>query len=114
MDAYDCLSRAIEEVLYPAMEDGCIAVVIGQAPGAHSIRLDLAPFTLVGATTRTGLLTTPLRDRFGITHRLEHYRPQEIEQIVRRSAGILAVEIDDGGGGRDARPLPGAPPVGDP
>ena len=90
IDEIHRLNRPIEELLYPAMEDGCIDIVIGQGPGAHSIRLDLAPFTLVGATTRTGLLTTPLRDRFGITHRLEHYRPEEIEQIVRRSAGILA------------------------
>src|SRR6478609_2277658 len=105
------LNRSIEELLYPAMEDGCIDIVIGQGPGAHSIRLDLAPFTLVGATTRTGLLTTPLRDRFGITHRLEHYRPEEIEQIVRRSAGILAVEIDDGGCGEIARRSRGTPRV---
>ena len=97
IDEIHRLNRAIEELLYPAMEDGCIDIVIGQGPGAHSIRLDLAPFTLVGATTRTGLLTTPLRDRFGITHRLDHYRPDEIELIVRRSARILNVEIDEAG-----------------
>jgi Holliday junction DNA helicase RuvB len=97
IDEIHRLNRAIEELLYPAMEDGCIDIVIGQGPGAHSIRLDLAPFTLVGATTRTGLLTTPLRDRFGITHRLDHYRPDEIELIVRRSARILSVEIDEAG-----------------
>jgi Holliday junction DNA helicase RuvB len=97
IDEIHRLNRAIEELLYPAMEDGCIDIVIGQGPGAHSIRLDLAPFTLVGATTRTGLLTTPLRDRFGITHRLDHYRPDEIELIVRRSARILGVEIDEAG-----------------
>ena len=82
IDEIHRLNRAIEELLYPAMEDGCIDLVIGQGPGAHSIRLDLAPFTLVGATTRTGLLTTPLRDRFGITHRLDHYAAEDIEQIV--------------------------------
>ena len=98
IDEIHRLNRAIEELLYPAMEDGCIDIVIGQGPGAHSLRLDLAPFTLVGATTRTGLLTTPLRDRFGITHRLDHYQPEEIERIVHRSARILGVAIDDGGG----------------
>jgi Holliday junction DNA helicase RuvB len=111
IDEIHRLNRAIEELLYPAMEDGCIDIVIGQGPGAHSIRLDLAPFTLVGATTRTGLLTTPLRDRFGITHRLEHYRPEEIERIVRRSAGILAVEIDEGGRSEIARRSRGTPRV---
>jgi Holliday junction DNA helicase RuvB len=111
IDEIHRLNRAIEELLYPAMEDGCIDIVIGQGPGAHSIRLDLAPFTLVGATTRTGLLTTPLRDRFGITHRLEHYRPEEIEQIVRRSASILAVEIDEGGCSEIARRSRGTPRV---
>jgi Holliday junction DNA helicase RuvB len=85
IDEIHRLNRAIEELLYPAMEDGCIDIVIGQGPGAHSIRLDLAPFTLVGATTRTGLLTTPLRDRFGITHRLEHYRRIRASVAVRSS-----------------------------
>jgi Holliday junction DNA helicase RuvB len=94
IDEIHRLNRTIEELLYPAMEDGCIDLVIGQGPGAHSLRLELAPFTLVGATTRTGLLTTPLRDRFGITHRLDHYRPDEIERIVVRSARILDVEIE--------------------
>jgi Holliday junction DNA helicase RuvB len=93
IDEIHRLNRTIEELLYPAMEDGCIDLVIGQGPGAHSLRLELAPFTLVGATTRTGLLTTPLRDRFGITHRLDHYRPEEIERIVTRSARILDVEV---------------------
>ena len=111
IDEIHRLNRAIEELLYPAMEDGCIDIVIGQGPGAHSIRLDLAPFTLVGATTRTGLLTTPLRDRFGITHRLDHYGPDEIEQIVRRSAGILGVEIDEGGAREIARRSRGTPRV---
>jgi holliday junction DNA helicase RuvB len=93
IDEIHRLNRAIEELLYPAMEDGCIDLVIGQGPGAQSIRLDLKPFTLVGATTRTGLLTTPLRDRFGITHRLDYYEPADIEAIVARSAGLLRVEV---------------------
>jgi holliday junction DNA helicase RuvB len=93
IDEIHRLNRAIEELLYPAMEDGCIDLVIGQGPGAQSIRLDLQPFTLVGATTRTGLLTTPLRDRFGITHRLDYYQPADIEAIVARSARLLAVEV---------------------
>jgi holliday junction DNA helicase RuvB len=93
IDEIHRLNRAIEELLYPAMEDGCIDLVIGQGPGAQSIRLDLKPFTLVGATTRTGLLTTPLRDRFGITHRLDYYEPDDIEAIVARSAGLLGVEV---------------------
>ncbi|MDX6532378.1 MAG: holliday junction helicase RuvB [Gaiellales bacterium] len=111
IDEIHRLNRAIEELLYPAMEDGCIDIVIGQGPGAHSLRLDLAPFTLVGATTRTGLLTTPLRDRFGITHRLEHYQPAEIELIVRRSARILGVDIDDGGCAEIASRSRGTPRV---
>ena len=102
-------TAAIEELLYPAMEDGCIDIVIGQGPGAHSLRLDLAPFTLVGATTRTGLLTTPLRDRFGITHRLDHYQPEEIERIVHRSAAHPRRAIDDGGAGEIGRRARGTP-----
>jgi len=111
IDEIHRLNRAIEELLYPAMEDGCIDLVIGQGPGAHAIRLDLAPFTLVGATTRTGLLTTPLRDRFGITHRLDHYGPEEIEQIVRRSARILQVEIDGEGAAEIAVRSRGTPRI---
>ena len=92
IDEIHRLNRSIEELLYPAMEDGCIDIVIGQGPGAHSIRLDLKPFTLVGATTRTGLLTTPLRDRFGITHRLDYYdarraSSRSCERSARRSRG---------------------------
>jgi holliday junction DNA helicase RuvB len=97
IDEIHRLNRAIEEMLYPAMEDGCIDIVIGQGPGAQSLRLELQPFTLVGATTRTGLLTTPLRDRFGITHRLDYYSSAEIERVVERSARILGVDIDAGG-----------------
>jgi Holliday junction DNA helicase RuvB len=111
IDEIHRLNRTIEELLYPAMEDGCIDLVIGQGPGAHSLRLDLAPFTLVGATTRTGLLTTPLRDRFGITHRLDHYGPQEIEQIVVRSAGILELEIEAPAAGEIARRSRGTPRI---
>jgi holliday junction DNA helicase RuvB len=86
--------RAIEEMLYPAMEDHAIDLVIGSGPGARTLRIDLAPFTLVGATTRTGLLTTPLRDRFGIHFRLEHYAVVDLERIVARSAGILGLAVD--------------------
>ncbi len=111
IDEIHRLNRAIEELLYPAMEDGCIDLVIGQGPGAHAIRLDLAPFTLVGATTRTGLLTTPLRDRFGITHRLDHYGVEDIEEIVRRSARILRVELDPAGGHEIARRSRGTPRI---
>ena len=111
IDEIHRLNRAIEELLYPAMEDGCIDIVIGQGPGAHSLRLDLKPFTLVGATTRTGLLTTPLRDRFGITHRLDYYGVAEIGRIVQRSARILGVHIDDGGTDEIARRSRGTPRV---
>ena len=106
IDEIHRLNRAIEELLYPAMEDGCIDIVIGQGPGAHSIRLDLAPFTLVGATTRTGLLTTPLRDRFGITHRLDYYaagRDRAASSAAR--LGSWTSSIDDGGVHRDRPPL---------
>ena len=111
IDEIHRLNRAIEELLYPAMEDGCIDIVIGQGPGAHSLRLDLKPFTLVGATTRTGLLTTPLRDRFGITHRLDYYGAAEIARIVQRSARILGVRIDDGGTDEIASRSRGTPRV---
>jgi Holliday junction DNA helicase RuvB len=111
IDEIHRLNRAIEELLYPAMEDGCIDIVIGQGPGAHSLRLELKPFTLVGATTRTGLLTTPLRDRFGITHRLDYYAPDEIELIVQRSARLLDVSVDEGGCDEIARRSRGTPRV---
>jgi holliday junction DNA helicase RuvB len=111
IDEIHRLNRAIEELLYPAMEDGCIDIVIGQGPGAHSIRLELKPFTLVGATTRTGLLTTPLRDRFGITHRLDYYEPAEIGRIVQRSARLLGVRIDEGGCDEVSRRSRGTPRV---
>src|SRR5207244_1108327 len=111
IDEIHRLNRAIEELLYPAMEDGCIDIVIGQGPGAHSIRLELKPFTLVGATTRTGLLTTPLRQRLGITHRPAYYGPDGIGRIVQRSARLLRVRIGEGGCGEVARRSRGTPRV---
>jgi holliday junction DNA helicase RuvB len=94
VDEVHRLNRAIEETLYPAMEDARLPIVLGQGAGARTVTLDLPPFTLVGATTRAGLLTTPLRDRFGVCHRLEHYQVDALRQIVRRSAGILEVEVE--------------------
>ena len=95
VDEIHRLNRAIEEILYPALEDFRLDIVVGQGPAARTLTLDLPPFTLVGATTRTGLLTTPLRDRFGLTFRLDLYGPGELAQIVRRSARILDVVVDD-------------------
>jgi Holliday junction DNA helicase RuvB len=97
IDEIHRLNRAIEETLYPAMEDRRLPVVLGQGAGARTVTLDLPHFTLIGATTRSGLLTTPLRDRFGVSHRLEHYDPPDLARIVRRSAGILGVEVEPGG-----------------
>ena len=97
IDEIHRLSRAVEEVLYPAMEDNALDIIIGKGPSARSIRLDLPRFTLVGATTRSGQLSAPLRDRFGIPLRLELYTPEELAQIVKRSAGILDIYADDGG-----------------
>jgi len=97
IDEIHRLNRAIEETLYPAMEDGKLPVVLGQGAGARTVTLDLPAFTLVGATARAGLLTTPLRDRFGVSHRLEHYDPAELALIVERSARILGVEIEPSG-----------------
>ncbi len=90
IDEIHRLSPVVEEILYPAMEDYQIDIMIGEGPAARSIKLDLAPFTLVGATTRAGLLTSPLRDRFGIVHRLEFYSVDELCQIVNRTARLLA------------------------
>ena len=95
VDEIHRLNRAVEEILYPALEDFRLDIVVGQGPAARTLTLDLPPFTLVGATTRTGLLTTPLRDRFGMTFRLGYYEVAELASIVRRSAGILGVEIAD-------------------
>ena len=97
VDEIHRLNRQVEEVLYPAMEDYAIDIMIGKGPTARSIRLDLPKFTLVGATTRAGLLTAPLRDRFGVVHRLEFYSREELQTIVLRSAGVLNVEIDEAG-----------------
>src|SRR5205814_7348046 len=95
IDEIHRLSRAAEEILYPALEDFRLDIVVGQGPAARTLTLDLPPFTLVGATTRTGLLTTPLRDRFGLTFRLEHYAPDELATILPRSARIPDVELAD-------------------
>ena len=97
IDEIHRLSRSVEEVLYPAMEDNVIDIIIGKGPSARSIRLDLKRFTLVGATTRAGQLTAPLRDRFGMLLRLELYTPEQLSQIVMRSAGILGIGIDEDG-----------------
>src|SRR5947199_2050768 len=97
VDEIHRLPRALEETFYPAMEDRALPITVGQGAGARVITLDLPPFTLIGATTRAGLLTTPLRDRFGIQHRLEHYDAGDLARIVRRSARLLGVAIDDEG-----------------
>lgn len=97
IDEIHRLSRAVEEVLYPAMEDNALDIIIGKGPSARSIRLDLPKFTLVGATTRAGQLTAPLRDRFGVIARLEMYTPEQLSRIVKRSAGILGIAVDDAG-----------------
>ena len=111
VDEIHRLNRAVEEILYPAMEDYAIDIIIGKGPSANSIRLDLPKFTLIGATTRAGSLSAPLRDRFGVTLRLELYTPQELAQIVRRSAGILRVDIEDDGAMEIARRSRGTPRI---
>ena len=111
IDEIHRLTRAVEETLYPAMEDRRLPIVLGQGAGARTVTLDLPPFTLIGATTRTGLLTTPLRERFGVVHRLEHYPPEDLARIVRRSASILEVEIDDEGAHAIAARARGTPRV---
>ncbi|HEV2727464.1 MAG TPA: Holliday junction branch migration DNA helicase RuvB, partial [Solirubrobacterales bacterium] len=111
IDEIHRLGRAVEETLYPAMEDGELPVVLGQGAGARTVTLPLPPFTLVGATTRAGLLTTPLRDRFGVSHRLEYYAPEHLALIVERSAGILDVEIDAAGAETIAGRARGTPRV---
>ena len=97
VDEIHRLNRAYEEILYPAMEDYAIDIILGKGPSANSIHLELPHFTLIGATTRSGQLTAPLRDRFGVTLRLELYTPEELKRIVKRSAGILGVEIEEAG-----------------
>ncbi len=111
VDEIHRLSPVVEEVLYPAMEDFQLDIMIGEGPGARSIKLDLTPFTLVGATTRAGLLTSPLRDRFGIRQRLEFYSCADLEAIVRRSAGILNLPIEPGGAHQIARRARGTPRI---
>jgi holliday junction DNA helicase RuvB len=111
VDEIHRLNRAIEEILYPALEDFRLDIVVGQGPAARTLTLDLPPFTLVGATTRTGLLTTPLRDRFGMTFRLDYYEPAELTTIVRRSARILAVEVADDAAEEIARRARGTPRI---
>ena len=111
IDEIHRLSRVVEEVLYPAMEDFEIDIVIGKGPAARSIKLDVPRFTLVGATTRTGLLTGPLRDRFGFNARLDYYEPADLDVIVRRSASLLDVRIDGHGAAEIARRARGTPRV---
>ena len=111
IDEIHRLSPAIEEILYPAMEDFQLDIVIGEGPAARSIKLDLPPFTLVAATTRAGLLTAPLRDRFGIVQRLEFYNQQDLTQIVLRSAQILSVTIDPDGANEIAKRSRGTPRI---
>jgi Holliday junction DNA helicase RuvB len=111
VDEIHRLAPIVEEVLYPAMEDYQLDIMIGEGPAARSIKLNLPPFTLIGATTRAGLLTSPLRDRFGIVQRLEFYAVEDLERIVRRSAAILGVSIDAGGGHRIAQRSRGTPRI---
>jgi holliday junction DNA helicase RuvB len=111
VDEIHRLNRAIEEILYPALEDFRLDIVVGQGPAARTLTLDLPPFTLIGATTRTGLLTTPLRDRFGMTFRLDYYDAAELGTIVRRSARILDVEIEDDAADEIARRSRGTPRI---
>jgi Holliday junction DNA helicase RuvB len=111
VDEIHRLRPAVEEVLYPALEDFRLDIVVGQGPAARTLTLDVPPFTLVGATTRTGLLTTPLRDRFGMTFRLEYYEPAELELIVRRSARIIGIEIADEAAAQIAARSRGTPRV---
>ena len=109
IDEIHRLNRMVEEVLYPALEDFVLDIVVGKGPAARSIRLDLPKFTLIGATTRTGLLTGPLRDRFGMLFRLDYYTPDELATIVRRSAAILDIGIDEDGALEIARRSRGTP-----
>jgi Holliday junction DNA helicase RuvB len=111
VDEIHRLSPVVEEILYPAMEDFQLDIMIGEGPGARSIKLDLPPFTLIGATTRAGLLTSPLRDRFGIVQRLEFYDHAELTRIVTRSAGLLGVPTDPGGASRIAQRSRGTPRI---
>lgn len=111
IDEIHRLNRSIEEVLYPAMEDFCLDIVVGKGPSARSIRLDLPPFTLIGATTRAGALSAPLRDRFGVPLRLEYYEVEPLKEIVVRSAGLFEVEIDERAALEIARRARGTPRI---
>jgi Holliday junction DNA helicase RuvB len=111
IDEIHRLNRVVEEILYPAMEDYQLDIIIGQGPGARSIKLDLPHFTLVGATTRTGLLTSPLRDRFGVIERLAFYAPEELRSVVQRSAGLLRITIEPGAALEIARRSRGTPRI---
>ena len=111
IDEIHRLNASVEEVLYPAMEDYALDIIIGKGPSARSLRIDLPKFTLVGATTRAGMLTSPLRDRFGVINRLELYTDEELKIIVTRSAGILGISIDDGGALEIARRSRGTPRI---
>jgi Holliday junction DNA helicase RuvB len=111
IDEIHRLNRSVEEILYPAMEDFALDIIIGKGPSARSIRLDLPKFTLIGATTRAGLMTSPLRDRFGVINRLELYTPIQLKQIVERSASILNVGIDEAGSTEIAKRSRGTPRI---
>ncbi len=111
IDEIHRLNRSVEEILYPAMEDNALDIIIGKGPGARSLRLDLPPFTMIGATVRAGLLTSPLRDRFGVLDRLDFYTPEELEKIILRSAGILKVKAEKEGASIIARASRGTPRV---
>src|SRR5206468_1913785 len=111
IDEIHRMSPVVEEILYPALEDYEVDIVIGQGPSARTVKMRLEPFTLIGATTRTGLLTSPLRSRFGIVHRLEFYTPTDLEEIARRSAKILNVPIDDAAATEIARRARGTPRI---
>ncbi len=111
IDEIHRLSAVVEEILYPALEDYQLDIMIGEGPAARSIKLDLPPFTLIGATTRAGLLTSPLRDRFGIVQRLEFYKPEDLMQIILRSSKILKVEIDEAGAQEIAQRSRGTPRI---
>ncbi len=111
IDEIHRLNRNVEEILYPAIEDYALDIIIGKGPSARSIRLDLPKFTLIGATTRAGLMTSPLRDRFGTINRLEIYSPEELERIVKRSAGIMKIEIEEEGAKEIAKRARGTPRI---
>ncbi len=111
IDEIHRLPKQVEEILYPAMEDFQLDIMIGQGPGARSVKLDLPPFTLIGATTRAGLLTSPLRDRFGIVHRLDFYNAEDLNQILNRSSGILDIEMTPDGCMEIARRSRGTPRI---